>query len=51
VHETEEKPTFLTAQGIEEILGGKEKVTKKVTTIKDTSQNFMETWRSGTQHA
>jgi hypothetical protein len=46
VHDTEEKLMTLTMQGVEEILGTEEEITKEVVTTKDTSQKFIEAWRS-----
>jgi hypothetical protein len=46
VHETEEKITSLTAQGVEEIVETKEAIIKEVVTAKDVSQKFIQAWRS-----
>jgi uncharacterized protein YjbJ (UPF0337 family) len=48
-HDTKEKLTTLTVQGVEEILGTEAKIIKEVATTKDTSQKFIEAWRSTQQ--
>jgi hypothetical protein len=41
-HETEEKLTSLTAQGVEEIVETKEKIIKEVAVAKNSSQKFIQ---------